>query len=134
MSEFEILQLYAAATADQTAVIGLLISLHFAMVVGIFYFLHRSGWAMKVAILVLYTLAYALLIGLTLNQSAMVYGASRDLIALTESGARLSGVGYAALQQASDESWVNIIATAALLSLWFGTVFFLFFWKRPKDA
>jgi hypothetical protein len=134
MSEYEILDLYASATADQTAIIGLLISLHFAMIVGIFYFLHRSGWAMKAAILVLYTLGYALLIGLMFNQSAMVFGASRDLIALTEAGSRLTGVGYTALQQASDESWVNIVATVALLALWFGTVFFLFFWKRPKEA
>jgi hypothetical protein len=36
MSEYEILDLHAAATADQTAIIGLIISLHFAMIVGIF--------------------------------------------------------------------------------------------------
>jgi len=134
MSEYEILDLYASATADQTAIVGLLISLHFAMIVGIFYFLHRSGIAMKLAILILYTLGYALLFGLMFNQSAVVYGASRDLVVLTESGARLSGAGYAALQQASDTSWVNIVATIALVSLWLGTVFFLFFWKRPKEA
>ena len=113
MSEFEILQLYAAATADQTAVIGLLISLHFAVIVAVFYFLHRSGRAMKTAVFVLYTLAYALLLGLMSNQSALVTGASRDLIALAEGGSRLSGVGYAALQQASYGSWVNIVATAS---------------------
>jgi hypothetical protein len=89
---------------------------------------------MKVAVFVLYTLGYALLLGLMFNQSGIVYGASRDLITLTESGARLSGVGYEALTQSSDTSWVNIIATIALFSLWFGTAFFLFFWKRPKEA
>jgi hypothetical protein len=134
MSEYEILDLHAAATADQTAIIGLIISLHFAMIVGIFYFLHRSGAAMKVAILVLYTLGYALLLGLMFNQGTIVYGASRDLIALTQNGDRLSGIGYAALQQARNDALVNIIASVAMLTLWFGTIFFLFFRKRPKDA
>jgi hypothetical protein len=75
-----------------------------------------------------------LLIGLMVNQSDVVEAASRDLIALTESGARLSRLGYAALQQANETSWVNVVATVALVSLWFGTVFFLFFWKRPAQS
>jgi hypothetical protein len=89
---------------------------------------------MKCAILLLYSLGYALLMGVMINQSEVVGGASRDLVALTESGARLSGVGYAALQQANETSWVNVVATVALVSLWFGTVFFLFFWKRPAQT
>jgi hypothetical protein len=134
MSEFEILQLYGSATADQTAVIGLLISLHLAMIVGIFYFLHHSGRAMKLAVVVLYTLGYLLLVGLVMNQGALIWGLSRDLVALTEDGQRLSGVGYAVLQQTHAGWWVNVVATIAMLTLWVGTVAFLFFWKRPPET
>ncbi len=134
MSEFEILQLYGSATADQTAVIGLLISLHLAMIVGIFYFLHHSGRAMKLAVVVLYTLGYLLLVGLVMNQGALIWGLSRDLVALTEDGQRLSGVGYAVLQQTHAGWWVNVVATIAMLTLWVGTVAFLFFWKRPLET
>jgi hypothetical protein len=134
MSEFEILQLYASATADQTAVIGLLISLHLAIIVGIFYFLHHSGRAMKLAVFVLYTLGYLLLVGLVVNQGALIWGLSRDLVALTENGQRLSGVGYAVLQQTHAGWWVNVVASVAVVTLWVGTVAFLFFWKRPPET
>jgi len=133
MSEYEILSLYGAATADQTAVFSLLISLHLALIVGVFYFLHRSGLVMKLAVFALYTLAFALLLGLLYNQSSLLLAAGRDLIAIAETGQRLTAMGYAALNQTRAESWVNIVTSIALWALWGGAAYFLIFWKK-KDA
>ena len=50
MSEAEILSLLENYTEQQTQLIIQVVSLHFALVVGVFYFLHRSGLAMKLAV------------------------------------------------------------------------------------
>lgn len=136
MSEYEILDVVVGLSAEQTAVLVQLVNLHMAMVVGIYYFLHRSGLAMKCAIALLYTLGFAMHLGMLLNQSELIVGARRDLIAITESGERLSNVGFTFLSQTGGvfDSWVSLVANASIIALWFGTLAFLFFWKRPKDS
>lgn len=117
MSEYEILDLLASIAADQTAVIAQLVSLHLAMVVGIYYFLHRSGLAMKIALFVLYTLGFAMLVGMMANQSQLIVGARQDLFAIAESGARLSSMGNAMMAQTGGvlTSWVSLVANIANL-------------------
>lgn len=134
MSEYEILDLLNTFHADQTVLLAQLISLHLALIVGIFYFLHRSGMAMKLAIFVLYTLGFAMHIGMLLNLSLLIVGAHHDLAALREA-AELSATAQAALEQTSRSftNWVSIVGNLSLLALWLGTLYFLFFWKRPKD-
>jgi hypothetical protein len=136
MSEYEILSLLNDVRSDQTTVIAQILSLHLAMIVGIFYFLHRSGLRMRSAVFALYTLGYALHLGLIWNASQIIVGVRNDLIAIAESGERLSGIGYAALQQtnAAFTNWVSVVGNVSFLVLWVGTTYFLFFWKRPKDV
>lgn len=136
MSEYEVLTLLNDVRSDQTVVIAQILSLHLAMIVGVFYFLHRSGLRMKIAVFLLYTLGYALHLGLIWNASQLAIGVRNDLIAIAESGERLSGIGYAALQQtnAAFTNWVSVVGNIAFLMLWFGTAYFLFFWRRPHDA
>jgi hypothetical protein len=136
MSEYEVLSLLGAIQGEQTVIIAQIVSLHLAMIVGIFYFLHRSGLVMKVAVLAVYTLAYALFIGLLSNLSLQLLGARADLISITEDGGELSGLGDATLQQTTAvlHNWVSLVANIMLLVLWIGTVAFLFFWKRPREA
>jgi hypothetical protein len=136
MSEYEVLTILSAIQGEQTVIVAQIVSLHLAMIVGIFYFLHRSGLVMKLAVLAVYTLAYALFIGLLSNLSLQLLGARADLIAITESGGRLSGLGNATLQQTSTilHNWVSLIANVTFLVLWVGTVAFLFFWRRPTHA
>lgn len=135
MSEYEILYLFGVYSADQTIIVGHIISLHLAMVVGIFYFLHRAGLAMKIAAFLLYTLGYALLLGMLVNLSGLLAGLGRDLATIAQSGERLSAAGFAALNQSAGAfgSWVNIVANIALIALWIGATNFLFFWKRPPE-
>ena len=136
MSEYEVLSLLGAIQGEQTVIIAQIVSLHLAMIVGIFYFLHRSGLVMKVAVLAVYTLAYALFIGLLSNLSLQLLGARADRISITEDGGELSGLGDATLQQTTAvlHNWVSLVANIMLLVLWIGTVAFLFFWKRPREA
>jgi len=49
MNEYEVLSLRTSIQSEQTVIISQIASLHLAMTFGIFYFLHRSGLAMKFA-------------------------------------------------------------------------------------
>src|SRR5262245_19475809 len=96
MSEYEILDLLTAVRADQASIIAQIVSLHLAMVAGVYFFLNRSGWRMKAAVFVLYSLGYALFLGLIWQSSLQVTAIRAELVALAEGGQRLSAIGYAA--------------------------------------
>ena len=133
MSEAEILGLLESYTAQQTQLIIQVVSLHFALVVAIFYFLHRSGLAMKFAVFALYTLGNSLFLGLIYNISLKVVAARQDLVTLQQGGASLSAVSQTVLTSLQPyTNFVSIIANVAFVALWAGAVYFLFFWKKRE--
>lgn len=131
MSEYEILDLLNNLRIGQNAILTQLISLHLAIVVAIFYFLHRSGRAMKGAIFLLYTLGFAMFAGQLHGFSVQVIGARAELRALQD----LSSIGTAVIDNAGPDylNWVSMTANFALLAAWIGTTAFLFLWKPPAQ-
>lgn len=133
MSEAEILSLLENYGEQQTQLIVQLVSLHFALVVAIFYFLHRSGIAMKSAVFLLYTLGNALFLGLIYNLSLKVVASRQDLISLQQNGVELSAVSRSVLDNLQPFTNVtSIIANVSFVALWAGAVYFLFFWKKRE--
>ena len=136
MSEAEILALLQSYADAQAALIGQVVSLHFALVVAAFYFLHRSGLWMKLAVFVLYTLGNLLFLGLIYNITVKVVAARAELEAMREAGAHLSRIGLSVLSS-SGAPFVNVASIAAniaFVALWIGAVYFLFFWKPHPAA
>lgn len=135
MSEAEILQLLENYTEQQTQLIIQIVSLHFALVVAVFYFLHRSGLAMKLAIFALYMLGNTLFLGLIYNLSLKVVAARTDLLALQARGVELSAMSNTVLDNL--RPFINaasLIANISFVALWIGAVYFLFFWKKREPA
>ena len=133
MSEAEILSLLENYTEQQTQLIVQVVSLHFALVVSIFYFLHRSGLAMKLAVFALYTLGNALFLGLIYNLSLKVVASRHDLIGLQQDGVELSAVSQTVLNSLQPFTNVtSIIANVSFVALWIGAIYFLFFWKKRE--
>jgi hypothetical protein len=133
MSEAEILSLLENYTEQQTQLIIQVVSLHFALVVGVFYFLHRSGLAMKFAVFALYTLGNALFLGLIYNLSLKVVASRHDLIELQENGVELSAISQTVLNSLQPFTNVtSIIANISFVALWIGAIYFLFFWKKRE--
>lgn len=137
MTEAEILTLLQSYHDAQAALIGQVVSLHFALVVAVFYFLHRSGLRMKLAIFVLYTLGNLLFLGLIYNITVKVVAARAELEAMREAGVHLTRVGLSVLDS-TGAPFVNVASLAAniaFVALWIGAVYFLFFWKpHPATA
>jgi hypothetical protein len=135
MSEHEILDLLQGYDAAQQSMIAQMISLHLVVIAAVFYFLHRSGLAMKAAVFALYALGNAMFVALMYNASSQVVGAREHLTALAAAG-EVSPITQAVLRN-TGQSWSNIaaiITNVSILVLWIGTTYFLFAWRRPKDA
>ncbi len=134
MSEHEILQLLQSYDDAQQNSIAQVISLHFVMIAAVFYFLHRSGLIMKLAVFVLYALGNAMYVALMYNVSHRIIGARQELAALA--GSETASPITEAVLRNTGEAWSNtqaVITNVSFLALWLGTTYLLFFWKRPKD-
>lgn len=135
MSEHDALELLLAIEESQRGMIAQVISLHLVMVAAVFYFLHRSGLGMKIAVFVLYALGNAMYVTMVYNASVKLVGAREQLAALRELGP-VSPITNAVLVSAGP-SWTNtaaVVGNVSFLALWLGTIYFLFFWKRPKET
>lgn len=135
MSEHDILDLLQSYSDAQQMMLAQVISLHLVMAAAIYYFLHRSGLAMKLGVLTLYALGNAIYVTHMYNASAQIIGAREHLAALAHAGT-VSPITQAVLLN-TGQSWSNaaaIVTNVSFLALWLGTLYFLFFWKRPKET
>lgn len=133
MTEHEVLELLSSYSAQQQGLLAQIISLHLVMVAAIYYFLHRSGVLMKLGVLALYTLGYATHAGLLYNVSTNVVAARAQLDLISQAYASVSPITQNILSREGWTDWSAIVANVCLATLWFGTVGFLFFWKRPAE-
>jgi hypothetical protein len=134
MTEAEILTLLESYTEQQMQLIIQVVSLHFALVIAVFYFLHRSGLIMKFAVFGLYTIGNLLFLGLIYNLSLKVVAVRQDLLALQERGVELSAISQTVLDNL--RPFINVasmMANIAFVALWIGAVYFLFFWKKRES-
>lgn len=108
---------------------GQIITINFAMIVAIYYFLHRSALLFRIAAFGFYAIGMLALIGLMLEQSNYKYQALLALRALP--AARRAPVTDSLL--ALNQSWLAQTTGFFLnASLWvlFAVVAYLLFWWR----
>ena len=130
MSELDLLQLIESTTAQMVVLIGHMITINFAMMVAIYYFLNRAGLAMKVAAFVLYCLGSCMFLLFAVRESNVFLGAMNDLRELdreTLSGATRSLLAFSERPVAGG---LTIVINASFWALWAGVFYLLFIWKR----
>lgn len=135
MNEHDVLELLQSYSDAQQSMLAQVISLHLVMAAAIYYFLHRSGLRMKCAVFALYALGNAMYVAQMYNLSVQVIGARAHLRTIADVGGA-SPITEAVLLN-TGQAWSNaaaMITNTSFLALWLGTIYFLFFWKRPKDA
>lgn len=134
MGEVELLDLIRSTNSAIAGHYAEVISINFAMVVAIFYFLNRSGLAVKALAYVIYLVGMFMFVGLMLEESNLKRFA---LIALGEIPRdKLSVVSEALLDLQS--TWL-FVATAVLLNagLWLllgAVTWLLFVWRKPDPS
>lgn len=133
MSELDLIQLVQEGRAQLTMLVGQIIAINFAMVIGIYFFLNRAGLVLKWASFVVYTLGMLMYLGLSIVQSNVIVGARTALQALPAE--ELSPVGQAqlAFSDSPIADIINIIVNLPMLALWLIVIYLLFFWKKTED-
>ncbi|MBV9990109.1 MAG: hypothetical protein JOZ72_02365 [Alphaproteobacteria bacterium] len=128
MSELDLLNLARSATQDEVSWFAQLITINFAMVVAIYYFLHEAKLALKLFGFVAYMIGSMIYLGEMLIASNIKFAAFTMLKALPSPSPvtrQLVGV---------TESWLGIttavVFNGAFWVLWLGVFYLLFFWRR----
>ena len=130
MSEQELLGLARSMTANEVAWFGQVITINFAMIVGIYYFLNRAQLALKLFAFAAYLvgmLFYWAQILLESNVKIVVLKSLRELPHPSSVGQTYSGVFG---------SWLGILMAVlfngAFWVLAIGIFYLLFFWKEKR--
>lgn len=129
MGENELIGMIRDVNAQYAVLFGQIITINFAMIVAIYYFLHRSTLLFRIAAFGFYAIGMLALIGLMLEQSNYKYQALLALRALPVT--KRSPVTDSLL--AVNQSWLAQTTSFFLnSSLWvlFAVVAYLLFWWR----
>lgn len=133
MNEAQLLELFSGYRNQMDAAFAQTIGISSALVVGIYYFLHRSGLAMKIAVFVLFALGWFMCVSSGALASQQMVGAVRDLAVLRDQGSASvsTDVLLQTLQSPTNTAYV-VAANAVNFLLLIGAFAFLFFWKPPR--
>jgi uncharacterized membrane protein YedE/YeeE len=132
MSELDLLNIARTATANEVSMFMQLITITFAMIVAIYYFLSGARLAIKIFAFVAYMVGMLVLVGQMLiesnlkDQVFMTLHAQPNLSPVTQ---RYLGVS---------ESWLgvttSILFNGAFWILALGIFYLLFIWKKAAEA
>lgn len=131
MSEHDLLDMAHQASQAIEVNLAQVLTITFAMVVAIYYFLHRAGWRMRAFAFVLYVLGMLVYLGSMLAESMLRLGALKTLDAMPKKS------DATAYYLSVTHSWVQTVTAIALNGaywiLMIGVTFLLFFWKKPHE-
>lgn len=132
MSELDLFNLVRSVRQDDISLFTQVITINFAMVVGLYYFLHRARTAMKVFAFAVYLVGMLLFLGEMLLETNVALEAQRELKALPHSSPMTQY--YLAL----NDSWLAhdtiILFNLAFWILVIGVGYLTFFWDKDGEA
>ena len=134
MSQAEIFNLIQQVQDQYAALFAQVITINFAMIVAVFYFLHRTSLRFRMAAFLFYITGMLALVGMMLHAANVKAIALAALIAIPAGSRDGVVAGYLAFQ----DSWLaTAIALFQNASVWLllAVVFFmLFLWRNPEGG
>jgi len=130
VSELDLLNLARSTTEHEVSWLAQMITINFAMIVAIYYFLHGAKLALKAFTFFAYTVGMLVLLGEMLVEANIKEGVMEALRALPIAQLSRPTVRYLAVY----DSWIavttRITFNLAVWLFWFAILYLLFFWKR----
>jgi len=130
MSELDLLTLARGATANEVSWFAQVITINFAMIVGIYYFLNQAKLPLRLFTFIAYMIGMLVFLGEMLiegNLKIAALAAMRELPAAALTGPVGDYVGVS-------DSWLAkataVVFNSAFWILGIGVFYLLFFWKK----
>lgn len=131
MTELDLLNLARANTANEIAYFGQMITINFAMIVAIYYFLNQARVAMKVFAFIAYMIGMLLFFGQMLFETNLKYAALAQLGALPHP--QPVTAEYLGLFHTWLGTTTAVLFNGAVWVLCLGVLYLLFFWKKSPE-
>ncbi|HEY2070482.1 MAG TPA: hypothetical protein VGG48_13075 [Rhizomicrobium sp.] len=132
MSELDLINLGRSLTASELSWFTQVVTINFAMIVAIYYFLHQARLTMKLFAF------FAYMVGSLLFFGEIVVETNIKLVVLTslEALPRKSALTqeYIGLAHSWLADTTAILFTGSFWILWLGVLYLLFFWRRGEAA
>jgi hypothetical protein len=128
MTELDLLELARNTTTNSIGYFTQMITINFAMIVAIYYFLNQARLVMKVFAFLAYMVGMALFLGQMLFETNMKVTILDTLRALPH--ASPVTLRYLALYNTWLSETIAILMNGAIWILCLGTFYLLFFWKK----
>jgi hypothetical protein len=133
VSELELLNLARSTTEHEVTWFAQMITINFAMVVAIYYFLHGANLTLKRFTFFAYTVGMLVLLGEMLVETNVKEGVIESMRALPMEHLSRPTVRYLVVY----DSWLSLLTRITFnLSVWlllFGVFYLLFLWKRHSN-
>ena len=130
MTELDLLNLAHAEGDDIMSAFGQIVTITFAMVIGIYYFLNEAKIGLKLFSYLIYSIGMFLYFGVMISHSNIVVGVNEALQALPQDHLAWPTLHYLAVRG----SWVGILESALITGgfwvLWLSIAYLLFVWKK----
>jgi hypothetical protein len=130
MSELDLLNLARASSDSVSAEFGQIITITFAMVVGIFYFLNEAKIGLKILAYVVYSIGMFLYFGMMVGHSNSLLAVVTALSAIPEAKRSLPTATVLAFRDNWITVAINVLINAGFWVLWLSVGYLLFFWRK----
>jgi hypothetical protein len=134
MGETELIGMIRDSNVQYASLFGQMLTINFAMIVAIYYFLHRASLRLRLAAFVFYLIGMLSLVGLMLTEANLKYLAVRALAAVPPGHLSPVGVGYLAFRT----SWLAVTTAVFMnIAMWVliaVIVYLLFWWQDDRRS
>ena len=134
MSELDLLNLARSCGQAINSDFAQVITITFAMVVAIYYFLHQAGIRMKVFAFAIYTCGMLTYLGMMLLESGVLTGTIKSLKAIPLGARTVPTQFYLGVRASPVGTISELLLNLVFWVLWLGTGYLLFFWKKPPES
>jgi hypothetical protein len=130
VTELDLLNLAHAEGGDLMSAFGQIVTITFAMVIGIYYFLNEAKIGLKLFSYLIYTVGMFLYFGVMILHSNVILGVNEALRALPKDHVSRPTAHYLAVNDSWVRTWESALITGGFWVLWLSIGYLLFVWKK----
>ena len=132
MSPNELFEVMRGSNAQIATLFAEVITINFAMVVAVYYFLNRANVRLKLLAFLFYAIGMLLFMGLMLLETNVRRGALEALTAMPQDQLALPVRKLVAASNSPVGELTSLFANIAYWLLWAGVAYLLFIWRRDE--